>query len=54
MIPKQKLAIRSAMYNPCDKIRPYYIRRKDTKDTIVRYIVLFPEVQADSCQHYSE
>ena len=37
-----------------DKIRPYYVRRKDTKDTVGRYIVLIPEVKADSCQHDSK
>ena len=37
-----------------DKIRPYYVRRKDTKDTLGRYIVLIPEVKADSCQHDSK
>ena len=36
------------------KIRPYHVRRKDTKDTIGRYIVLIPEEKADSCQHDSE
>ena len=34
----------------CDKIRPYYVRRKETKDTVGRYIVLIPEMKADSCQ----
>ena len=37
-----------------DKIRPYYVRRKDTKDTVGRYIILLPEEKADSCQHDSE
>ena len=37
-----------------DKIRPQYVRRKDTKDTIGRYIVLIPEEKADSCQRDSE
>ena len=37
-----------------DKIRPYYVQRKDMKDTVGRYIVLIPEVKADSCQHDSE
>ena len=37
-----------------DKICPYYVRRKDTKDTVGRYIVLIPEVKADSCPHDSE
>ena len=37
-----------------DKIRPYYVQRKDTKDTVGRYIVLLPEEKADSCQHDSE
>ena len=37
-----------------DKIRPYYVRWKDTKDTVGRYIVLIPEVRADRCQHYSK
>ena len=36
-----------------DKIRPYHVRRKDTKDTVGRYIVLIPEVKVDSCQHDS-
>ena len=34
-----------------DKICPQYVRRKDTNDTIGRYIVLLPEEKADSCQH---
>ena len=34
-----------------DKIRPYYVQRKDTKDTVGRYIVFIPELKADSCQH---
>ena len=34
---------------PCDKIRPQYVKRKETKDTIRRYIVLLPEEKADSC-----
>ena len=38
----------------CDIIRPYYVLRNDTKDTVGRYIVLIPEVKADSCQHDSE
>ena len=33
-----------------DKIRPQYVRQKDTKDTIGRYNFLFPEEKADSCQ----
>ena len=33
-----------------DKIRPQYVRRKDTKDTIGRYIVLLLEEKADNCQ----
>ena len=37
-----------------DKIRPYHVRRKDTKDTVGRCIVLLPEEKADSCQHDSE
>ena len=37
-----------------DKIRPYHVRQKDTQDTVVRYIVLIPEVKADSCHHDSE
>ena len=37
-----------------DKIRPYYVRRKDTKDNVGGYIVFIPEVKADSCQHDSE
>ena len=37
-----------------DKIRPYHVRRKDTKDTVGIYIVLLPEEKADSCQHDSE
>ena len=37
-----------------DKIRPQYVRREDTKDTIVRYIFLLPEDKADSCQRDSE
>ena len=36
------------------KIRPQYIRQKDTKDTIGRYIVLLPVEKADSCQHDCE
>ena len=37
-----------------DKIRPQYVRRKDTKDTVGIYIVLILEVKADSCQHDRE
>ena len=37
-----------------DKIRPYHVRQKDMKDTVGRYIVLIPEVEADSCPHDSE
>ena len=37
-----------------DKIRPQYVRRKDTNDTIGRYIVLLPVEKADSCQHDSD
>ena len=37
-----------------DKILPQYVRRKDTKYTIERYIVLLPEDKANSCQHDSE
>ena len=37
-----------------DKIRPQYVRRKDTKDNIGRYIVLLPEEKADSCQSESK
>ena len=37
-----------------DKIRPQYVWRKDTKDTIGRYIVLLPVEKADSCHHDSE
>ena len=37
-----------------DKIRPYYVRRKDTKDTVGRYIVLLPEEKTDICLHHSE
>ena len=37
-----------------DKIHPYYVRQKDMKDTVGRYIVLIPEVKADICQHDSE
>ena len=42
------------IFHQYDKIRPYHVRRKDTKDTVGRYIVLIPEVKADSCQHDSE
>ena len=37
-----------------DKIRPQYVRQKDTKDTIGRYIVLLPEEKTDSRQRDSE
>ena len=37
-----------------DKIRPQYVRRKDTKYTIRRYIVLLPEEKANSCHRDSE
>ena len=37
-----------------DKIGPYYVRRKDTKDTVGWCIFLIPKVKADSCQHDSE
>ena len=37
-----------------DKIRPYHVQRKDTKDTVRRNIVLILEMKADSCQHYRE
>ena len=37
-----------------DKIRPYYVRRKDMKDNTGRNIVLLLEEKADSCQHDSE
>ena len=37
-----------------DKIRPYYVRREDTKGTLGIYIVLITEVKADSCQHDSK
>ena len=37
-----------------DKIRPQYVGRKDTKDTIGRYIVLLPEEKVNSCQCDSE
>ena len=37
-----------------DKIRPNYVQRKDTKDTVGRYIVFIPEVKAESCQHDSK
>ena len=37
-----------------DKIRPQYVRRKDMKDTIERYIVLLPDEKGDSCQRDSE
>ena len=37
-----------------DKIRPYYVQRKETKDTVGRYIVLLSEEKADSCQHDNE
>ena len=34
-----------------DKISPYHVQRKYTKDSVGRYIVLLPEEKADSCQH---
>ena len=37
-----------------DKIRPYHVRQKDTKDNVGRYNVLIPEVKADSCPHDSK
>ena len=37
-----------------DKIRPQYVQQEDTKDTIVRYMVLLPEEKADSCQSDSK
>ena len=37
-----------------DKIRPQYVRQKDMKDTIGRYIVLLPEEKVDSCLRDSE
>ena len=37
-----------------DKIRQQYVRRKDKKYTIRRYIVLLPEEKADSCQRDSK
>ena len=37
-----------------DKIRPLYVRRKDTKYTVGRYIVLLPVEKADSYQHDSK
>ena len=37
-----------------DKIRPQYVRQKDTKDTIGRYIVLLAEEKVDSCQQDRE
>ena len=46
---KLRQAVRRA-----DKICPQYVRRKDTKDTIRRYIVLLPEEKAGSCQSDSE
>ena len=39
---------------PSDKIRPYHVRQKDTKDTVRRYIVLFLVEKADRCQHDSK
>ena len=49
--PKQKA---NRELRGSDKIRPYYVRRKDTKDTVGRYIVLLPEEKTDICQHDSE
>ena len=37
-----------------DKIRPQQVGRKDTKDTIGRYIVLLQEKKANSCQRDKE
>ena len=37
-----------------DKIRSQYVQRKDTNDTIGRYIVLLSVEKADSCQHDRE
>ena len=37
-----------------DKIRPQYVQRKDTRDTIGRYIILLPEEKADSYHRNSE
>ena len=37
-----------------DKIRPNYVRQKETKDTVGIYIVLIPEMKAGSCQHDRE
>ena len=43
-------------HNPSniDKIPLQYVRREDTNDTIVRYIVLLPEEKADRFQRGSE
>ena len=37
-----------------DKIRPYHVQQKDTKDTVGRYIVFLQVENADSCQHDSK
>ena len=37
-----------------DKICPQYVRRKDIKNTVGRYIVVLPLEKADSCQRDRE
>ena len=53
IVPPFSISFSVGMGRSHDKIRPQYVRRKDTKDTIRRYIVLLPEEKADSCKRDS-